>query len=171
MEEFIGHLRQYFAFFIFCLFFSSTLAGTLWGIIAIGKQIELGFFAIAIGALNGYITSFFTYNKISKLKYHLVSIVLSIYGFFVGKYLIYCYFHRNFFVENATKITELIKYYFQIIPYAFPDFVKDYPALVEFYDIIWILLIVFAAWKIDLINPNFKRATERKRIIRNRFER
>jgi glucan phosphoethanolaminetransferase (alkaline phosphatase superfamily) len=77
-------------------FVGILLSGAIWGGIAIATDSEIGFVALATGALTGFLVATFAKKNIDVI-HQLYAVVASILGIFLGKYIAISYFANKLY--------------------------------------------------------------------------
>ena len=114
----------------------ALLTGGLWAAIAIITNYQIGYAAIGIGWLTGFL-AVFAAKGAKGLPIQIIAIVMSVFAILVGKYFIVA----DYVVENlAPEGTSMLSGYIMNI------FIENISDLVEMYDILWVALAVYAAW-------------------------
>jgi hypothetical protein len=71
-------------------FLGILLSGAIWGGIAIATDSEIGFIALATGALTGFLVATFAKKNINMI-HQLYAVIASVLGIFLGKYITMSY--------------------------------------------------------------------------------
>lgn len=77
-------------------FLGILLSGAIWGGIAIATDYEVGYVALATGALTGFLVAIFAKRNINFI-HQLYAVVGSIFGIFLGKYIAISYFANQLY--------------------------------------------------------------------------
>jgi hypothetical protein len=134
---------------------AAVLAGLGWGWLAKLTNMEYGYAAIAVGALCAGAVLLFTRGK-KGMPLQIIAGACSLLGIFIGKYSIFIlqitdYLAKN---NNGQKV--------EVNPFsakAFGVFLENINSLVGRYDVLWIILAVWTAWR--MLTP-----AVRKTIVR-----
>lgn len=123
---------------------AAVVGGAIWGLIVSYTDTEIGFMAIGIGLLAGYAVVWFTGRK--GLPLQIIAVGGALVGILIGKYLYFYDALKTYAIEEigagaAEQITifsiDVIQFFFENI-FSFSSF----------YDILWIVFAVAAAWGI-----------------------
>jgi len=125
---------------------AALAGGVLWGLVAYAIKHEVGYMAIGIGFLAGYAVYLFS-GKRKGIPLQIVAALSSLIGILIGKYVIFFAFVRQAIAKeygaaSAAKVS-------MVSPVAILTFFKDgLKGLVSGYDILWVVLAVYFAWRI-----------------------
>ena len=121
------------------------VGGIAWSLIAIHLEYEVGYVAMAIGALAGYCVVKATHGK-KGLPLQMIAIGSSVLGIFVGKYFYVIRGARDYVAEKygAEAASTVSTFSFSSVGLFF----ECLPDIVGGFDILWVALAVLAAWRI-----------------------
>lgn len=123
------------------------IAGLIWAGIAIVTDYEIGYAAIGVGVLAGGGVLLGAGRK-RGLPLQLIAIATSLVGLFLGKYLTAVYIYRQVLIEDFGEaiVSEIgLGPLFTDVVGFFPDYLS---ATFEPIDILFIVLAIYAAWRI-----------------------
>ena len=123
----------------------ALVGGGIWGLIAIFANYEIGFAAIGVGWLAGFV-AILASRGVKGLPIQLAAVGMSIFGIIFGKYLTFAHFFREGIksVYNGNIPDEFSMFSTKIITL----FIENIHKMVAVYDLLWIALAVMAAWNI-----------------------
>ncbi|MBU9713182.1 hypothetical protein [Evansella tamaricis] len=124
---------------------AAIAGGIIWGLIVIFTEYELGIVAWGIGLLSGYGVALLSKGK-KGVPLQVTAVVSSILGILIGKYIGYHYYLTSFFSEEfgAEFAAQFSIFSLGIIQ----SFFMDLTLMVNAFDLLWVVLAVFTAWKI-----------------------
>jgi hypothetical protein len=122
----------------------AVVGGIVWGLIFQFTEYEVGYVAWGIGLLCGWAVGYFSLGG-RGLIFQLIAIFSSVFGIFLGKYYIYYvilkeYVKEDYGAEYASEIT-----IFSLDTFDF--FMESVTELLSFYDIIFVGLAIYTAWR------------------------
>ena len=123
----------------------ALIGGGVWAGIAVLTDYEIGIIAWGIGALCGFGTTMLAQNR-KGVPLQVVAVLTSVVGIVLGKYFTFYSYFKDAMVEEygAEEIAELSPLSVGVIQY----FVDVLPQMASGYDVLWIVLAVYTAWKI-----------------------
>ena len=119
--------------------------GIAWSLIAIHLGYELGYMAMAIGALAGYCVVKATRGK-KGLPLQLIAIGSGVFGIFVGKYFYVIRMVKEYLVEEYGAEAASMLPIFSLA--SVRVFFKALSDTVTPFDALWVALAIAAAWRI-----------------------
>jgi hypothetical protein len=124
---------------------SAIIGGMLWGKIAIKTGYEIGFVAWGIGVVCGYAVVKATQGK-KGLPLQMIAAIASLIGILIGKYDVFYDGLKQYAFEAGGPEAVVMMSPFSI--QGIGSFIKNLGAF-SGYDILWIGLAVWSAWKIS----------------------
>ncbi|USB33971.1 hypothetical protein [Paenibacillus sp. YPG26] len=113
---------------------AAILGAALWAVVGISTDREVGFVALAIGALTGYAVQLLT-NKRTTRVHQIIAVITSIIGVLLGKYLLFGYAVNNGMDGLFGS-------------YTFQMFLELSGEIFDVIDILFLALAVVPAWRI-----------------------
>lgn len=124
---------------------ASIISGILWGLLAVKSGYEVGYAAWGIGLLTGFAVLIFSGGR-RGLPLQMVSAGCSFIGVALGKYMVFYYAAKEIVLaqpggaEAAANMTP-------ISPAAVAFFIQNLNAMLTPYDLLWVFLAVYTAWR------------------------
>lgn len=124
---------------------AALIGGGVWAAIAVAADYELGIIAWGIGGLCGFAVVMFAKGR-KGVPLQVVAMVTSILGIAIGKYLTFYYLLRQAVLGELGEegIAEMTPFSPGVLRY----FAESAPQMVSGYDILWVILAVYTAWRI-----------------------
>jgi hypothetical protein len=122
----------------------AVVGGIVWGLILQFTEYEVGYVAWGIGLLCGWAVGYFSLGG-RGLIFQLVAIISSVFGIFLGKYYGFYVILKEIVAEDygAEAATEISVFSLDV----FFFFIESLTELASFYDILWVGLAVYTAWR------------------------
>lgn len=118
--------------------------GIAWGLIVKATGYEIGYMATGIGLLTGFAVVFFSGKKGQVLQ--LIAVLSALIGIGMGKYTAFYYVLNEFVtIEYGEAAAGLVNIFSSEV---FTLFFQSLTEMASFYDVLWILLAIVAAWRI-----------------------
>ena len=123
---------------------AAIVGGLIWGLILQFTEYELGFIAWGIGLLCGWAVGYFSFTG-RGIIFQLIAVFSSIFGILVGKYYGFYYFLKEFIIEDygAEAAAEVSIFSIDVL-FIFVAYLID---MVDFYDLIFVGLAIYTAWR------------------------
>jgi len=130
---------------------AAIIGGTIWGLIAIATDREVGYIAIGLGLLCGFAVVLLSRGKKGPLL-QFIAVVASLMGIVIGKYVLFQYIVvESVKTEQGIEVASEIPYVsLNLIVY----FGQNLVGMLGPYDILWAILAIVAALKIPA--PSYK---------------
>lgn len=122
---------------------AAIVGGIVWGLIVIATDYEIGYMATGIGLLSGFAVLFFTEKKGIPLQ--IIAVVSALAGILVGKYFTFYSIVKDMLIDEYGAVAESVSIFDAEM---FEIFFLSIGDIASFYDILWIILAVIAAWRI-----------------------
>lgn len=120
---------------------AAVVGGVVWGGIVNISGYEIGYMAWGIGLLCGLSVSFFTKGKKGN-PLQIIAVLSSILGILIGKYFYFYHVLKEVVMEEyGVKILSIFSN--EVIEF----FMENIFSMVDFFDIIWVVLAIVTAWK------------------------
>ncbi len=123
---------------------AAVVGGLIWGLILQFTEYEVGFIAWGIGFLCAWAVGFFSFKGRGPI-FQLIAVFFSIFGILIGKYYGFFYFLKEFITQDygAEAAAEVSVFSFDVL-LIFVEYLKD---MVDFYDLIFVALAIYTAWR------------------------
>jgi len=122
----------------------AVIGGIVWGLIVQFTGYESGWVAWGIGLLCGWAVGYFSFGG-RGLIFQLIAIAASIFGILIGKYYFLYLALKDMAVEDyGPTYAENIKIFSMDVLFTF---IKYFSELFSFYDILFVGLAVYMAWR------------------------
>lgn len=135
---------------------AAIVGGIAWGLIVKASDYEVGIVAWGIGFIAGTAVVFATRGA-KGLRLQVIAVVCALLGILLGKYLSYAFIVQ----EDAESFGQSIGLFSGDM---FSFFREDLDKVFGLFDLLWIGLAVFTAWRIPQVDepePSFDPAEER----------
>ena len=124
---------------------AAIIGGVIWWVIVVVTDYEIGFMAVGLGFLTGFGVLLVSGGK-RGVPLQAVAVVSGVLGIVLGKYFLYVYFLRQVVEEQfgraaASTVTLLSGD-------VLDAFVTDFTVVFSGWDILWVALAIYTAWKI-----------------------
>lgn len=156
----------------------SFFGGTIWALISITYDVELSAIAAILGVIQGFLAFIYMREK-GDPRLITYSILFSLLGLFIGKYISYVHYYDwviSGVVDKSEVTFSLLFFYIQSIDYvSVSDFFSYYKDSFSVYDFLWIAIIITSSMEYQLfyhneeINPQDRKNKRSGRRIRRRF--
>jgi hypothetical protein len=124
---------------------AALVGGSIWALIAVKTDYEIGFAAWGIGALAGFAVVFFARGR-KGLPLQVIAVAASLLGILLGKYGTYWWELKSAVEEQLGK--EAAAQFSLFSSEVMRFFKQDFRAVFGGYDLLWVAFAVFSAWKI-----------------------
>ncbi len=122
---------------------AAILGGVIWGLIIIATGFEIGIMAWALGGLTGYAVLLFSLGKRGRF-YQGIAALSAVSGIVVAKYIAYVNSIKEFIRSLGGEASEVPWFSRDVVEF----FLEDITVVFSGWDIIWIALAVYTAWRI-----------------------
>lgn len=117
---------------------AAIIGGTLWGIIVILLDYELGLAAWAIGGMAGYAVVLSSQEAVNQ-KHQVIAVLASLLGIILGKYIAFVYWMNSNFNALFSEVFD---------GNTFSYFTRYFTSFFNAIDIVFIGLAIVTAWQI-----------------------
>ena len=124
---------------------AAIVGGVVWGFIVVKTEREIGYVAWGIGLLCGFAVVLFAGRK-KGLPFQFIAVLASILGILIGKYATFFMLLKQE-LGNLAEQGEAITQPSVLDPRAIMVFFQMLPEMLSGFDIVWVLLAVFTAWR------------------------
>jgi hypothetical protein len=124
---------------------AAIVSGVVWGLITIWTNSEVGYVAIGVGWLCGAAVVFFGRNARGPI-FQLIASAFSILGIAIGKYYFFFLLVKEITEEDIGA--EMASRLSMFDPVVFTFFLQNLGDFFSFYDVLFIALAVYMAWRI-----------------------
>jgi len=124
---------------------AAIVGGVLWGLIVILTNYEIGYMALGVGFLCGYGVVIFSKGR-RGTPMQMIAIVFSLVGILIGKYVTFFHFYKQAVAEGyGSEAASGVSLFSGDM---LSTFMQAFGSLVSGFDLLWVALAVFTAWRI-----------------------
>ena len=124
---------------------AAIVGGIVWGVIVVATDYEIGIVAWALGALAGYAVVYAASGR-KGTPLQAIAVVASLLGILIGKYVTFAYELKKAAKDVAGQAAADAVSYFSSDTIS--DFFHHMDLVLSWYDLLWVGLAVWTAWKI-----------------------
>ena len=124
---------------------AAILGGVIWWLITIATESEIGLVAWGLGGLTGYTVLWMSRGK-RGAAYQGIAALSAVFGIVVGKYCTYVHFLKEAIREQSGEAAaSTVSWFSQDV---IDSFIDDFTIIFSGFDILWVALAVYTAWRI-----------------------